>query len=193
MRARSVLPPILPVCHPTFSFPHAPSPFLLLFHPHEKHLRVARCFLPSFLYFLPSLILSLSLICKTSLTQIATTAVRGQAEVAKGFLLKGNHLPNAICDLQIIAEVVEVNNQSPGRGSKHPYFILFFLLVLFVVCLGSVMPAISSEIFSWLDIASTSSRAADGAADREISCSWCLRSCFAQPAKECISLNFFDE
>lgn len=136
---------------------------------------------------------SLSLICKTSLTQIATTAVRGQAEVAKGFLLKGNHLPNTICDLQIIAEVVEVNNQSPGRGSKHPYFILFFLLVLFVVCLGSVMPAISSEIFSWLDIASTSSRAADGAADREISCSWCLRSCFAQPAKECISLNFFDE
>lgn len=68
-------------------------------------------------------------------------------------------------------------------------FYSFLSSHCFVVSLGSQLPAISSEIFSWLDTESTSCHAADRAADREISCSWCLRSHFAQPMeKECFSL-----
>jgi len=69
------------------------------------------------------------------------------------------------------------------------FYTLSFILVLFVVSLGSLTPAISSEIFSWLDIASTSCHVVDRAADREISCSGCLRSRSTQPVKrECFSL-----
>lgn len=61
----------------------------------------------------------------------------------------------------MVAGVDEANKQFPSRSSVHPYFIL---LILFVVSLMSALP---SEIFSWLDGTSTSCHTADRAADRE--------------------------
>jgi len=63
------------------------------------------------------------------LTQILTNCRQQLGRGSRGLLLKGNHLPNAVCNLQIIAEVDEANKQSPCRSPVHPYFILFPLFL----------------------------------------------------------------
>lgn len=68
-----------------------------------------------------------------------------------------------------------------------------FLLVLFVVSLGSLMPAISSEIFSWLDIASTCCHAADGSRQRNLMQLMSQISLCSTSEGMLFPLNFFDE